>query len=142
MGADLLLETLPKFINGEIKSQPQDDENATYAPRLKKEDGELDFSQPASLLARMVRAYNPWPGAYQFYDGTRLKVFKAHAVERINAQPGARLIYEEKPAWGTGQGLLILDQVQAAGKSSLSAKEFLRGAKDWIKDEGNGNVVY
>lgn len=141
MGADLLLETLPKYINGEIKPQPQDDENATYAPRLKKEDGELDFSQPASFLARMVRAYNPWPGAYQFYDGTRLKVYKAHAVEQINAQPGARLIYKEKPAWGTGQGLLILDQVQAAGKSRLSGKEFLRGAKDWIKDEGNDDGV-
>jgi len=140
MGADLLLETLPKYINGEIKPQPQDDENATYAPRLKKEDGMLDFSQPASFLARMVRAYNPWPGAYQFYNGTRLKVYKAHAVEGINAQPGARLIYKEKPAWGTGQGLLILDQVQAAGKSRLSGKEFLRGAKDWIKDEGNDDV--
>jgi methionyl-tRNA formyltransferase len=141
MGADLLLETLPKYINGEIKPQLQDEENATYAPRLKKEDGMLDFSQPASFLARMVRAYNPWPGAYQFYDGTRLKVYKAHAVEQINAQPGARLIYKEKPAWGTGQGLLILDQVQAAGKSRLSGKGFLRGAKDWIKDEGNDDGV-
>ncbi|MDF1519411.1 MAG: methionyl-tRNA formyltransferase [Brevefilum sp.] len=141
MGADLLLETLPKYINGEIKPQPQDDEYATYAPRLKKEDGMLDFSQPASFLARMVRAYNPWPGAYQFYNGTRLKVYKAHVVESINAQPGARLIYEEKPAWGTGQGLLILDQVQAAGKSRLSGKVFLRGAKDWIEDEENGDGV-
>jgi methionyl-tRNA formyltransferase len=140
MGADLLLRTLPKYINGEIKPQLQDEENATYAPRLKKEDGMLDFSQPASFLARMVRAYNPWPGAYQFYDGTRLKVYKAHAVEQINAQPGARLIYKEKPAWGTGQGLLILDQVQAAGKSRLSGKEFLRGAKDWVKNEGHGDV--
>jgi methionyl-tRNA formyltransferase len=141
MGADLLLRTLPKYINGEIKPQLQDEENATYAPRLKKEDGMLDFSQPASFLARMVRAYNPWPGAYQFYDGTRLKVYKAHAVEQINVQPGARLIYKGKPAWGTGQGLLILDQVQAAGKSRLSGKEFLRGAKDWIKDEGNDDGV-
>jgi len=139
MGADLLLQTLPKYVSGEIEPQLQDEENAKYAPRMKKEDGMLDFSQPASFLARMVRAYNPWPGAYQFYDGIRLKVYKAHAVERINAQPGARIIYEEKPAWGTGQGLLILDQVQAAGKSRLSGKEFLHGAKDWIKDEGNGD---
>ncbi len=139
MGADLLFQTLPKYVSGEIEPQLQDEENATYAPRLKKEDGMLDFNQPASFLARMVRAYNPWPGAYQYYDGIRLKVYKAHAVERINAQPGARLIYEEKPTWGTGQGLLILDQVQAAGKSRLSGKEFLHGAKDWIKDEGNGD---
>ncbi|MDY6845936.1 MAG: methionyl-tRNA formyltransferase, partial [Chloroflexota bacterium] len=117
MGADLLMDTLPKYIGGEIKPQPQDDQKATYAPRLKKEDGKLNFSQPAAFLTRMVRAYNPWPGAYQFFGDTRLKILKARAVESLSAQPGARLIYEGEPAWGTGQGLLILEEVQAAGRS-------------------------
>jgi len=135
MGADLLIDTLPKYIDGEIKPQPQDDQKATYAPRLKKEDGKLDFSQPAAFLARMVRAYNPWPGAYQFFDDTRLKILKAHVVDSLTAQPGTRLIYEGKPAWDTGQGLLILEEVQAAGRSRMSGEEFLRGAKDWIGGE-------
>lgn len=135
MGADLLIDTLPKYIDGEIKPQPQDDQKATYATRLKKEDGKLDFSQPAAFLARMVRAYHPWPGAFQFFDDTRLKILKAHAVDSVTAQPGTRLVFEGKPAWGTGQGLLILEKVQAAGRSRMSGEEFLRGAKDWIGGE-------
>jgi len=135
MGADLLIDTLPKVINGEIQPQPQDDQKATYAPRLKKEDGELDFSQPAEFLARKVRAYNPWPGAYQFFDGTRMKIYQAHSNEYISVQPGERLIHEEKPAWGTSKGILVLDQVQAAGKSRMPGEDFLHGAKEWIVGE-------
>ncbi len=135
MGAELLVETLPKYIEGEIQPQLQDDKKATYAPRLKKEDGELDFYQPAEFLARMVRAYNPWPGAYQFYNDIRVKIHLAHAVENIQADPGERLIHKEKPAWGTIKGILVLDQVQAAGKSRMSGEDFLRGAKDWIEGE-------
>jgi methionyl-tRNA formyltransferase len=133
MGADLLVETLPKYINGEIQPEPQEDQKATYAPRLKKEDGALDFSYPASFLARMVRAYHPWPGAYQFVDDTRLKIYQAHAVESMKANPGDRLVYEEKPAWGTTRGILVLDEVQAAGKSRMTGEEFLHGAKDWLE---------
>ena len=135
MGADLLIETLPQFINGDIQPQPQDDREATYAPRLKKEDGELNFHQPAEFLARMVRAYNPWPGTYQFYNDSRLKIHRAYAVEDIEADPGERLIHYEKPAWGTIEGILVLDQVQAAGKSRMSGEDFLRGAKDWLEGE-------
>jgi methionyl-tRNA formyltransferase len=135
MGANLLIETLPKYINGDIHPEPQEDHIATYAPRLNKEDGELDFSQPAEFLARMVRAYNPWPGAYQFFNDTRLKVYQAHPVEGVKADPGDRLVYNEKPAWGTKKGILILDIVQAAGKSSMSGEDFLRGAKDWLEGE-------
>lgn len=135
MGADLLVETLPKYINGDVQPQPQKDQEATYAPRLQKEDGELDFSQPAEFLARMVRAYNPWPGAYQFFDDTRLKVYHAHAVEGVKADPGDPLVFNEKPAWGTSKGILVLDVVQAAGKSQMSGEDFLRGAKNWLEGE-------
>ena len=135
MGADLLVETLPKYLNGDIHPQPQEDHKATYAPRLHKEDGQLDFSQPAEFLARMVRAYNPWPGAYQFFEDTRLKVYHAHPVQGVTADPGDRLIYDEKPAWGTVDGVLVLDVVQAAGKSRMSGEDFLRGAKNWLEGE-------
>jgi methionyl-tRNA formyltransferase len=137
MGADLLVETLPKYISGEIQPQPQDDEKATYAPRLKKEDGELDFNQPAEFLARMVRAYAPWPGTYQFIDGTRIKIFKAHVEESNQCLPGKRYIIDDQPAWGTISGLLVLDEVQFAGKSRVSGRAFLHGAKNWTLQEEN-----
>ncbi|MFW5714349.1 MAG: methionyl-tRNA formyltransferase, partial [Brevefilum sp.] len=137
MGAELLVETLPKYISGELHLKPQDDEQATYAPQLKKEDGELDFDQPAEFLARMVRAYSPWPGTYQFFEGQRLKVFRAHADGSKQIYPGKRTIIDDLPAWGTVSGLLVLDEVQLAGKTRVSGNEFLHGAKNWIEEQEN-----
>ena len=133
MGADLLVETLPRYISGEIQPQPQNDEQATYAPRLNKEDGELDFNQPAEFLARMVRAYSPWPGTYQFFDGNRIKIYQAHVEKSGDVEPGERTIIKGQPAWGTISNPLVLDEVQLAGKSRLSGREFLLGAKNWIE---------
>jgi len=132
MGAELLVETLPLFLNGSLQPQPQDDAAATFAPRLKKRDGLLNFNQPASCLTRMVRAYDPWPGAYEYFDEKRLKVFKAHSGEALDCIPGERYIIEEKPAWGTGKGCLILDEVQVAGKRRVSGEDFINGTPNWI----------
>ena len=135
MGAGLLVETLPKYISGEIEPQPQDDKQATYAPRLTKEDGELDFNQPAEVLARKVRAFSPWPGTYQFFDGTRIKIFQAHVEKSECVVPGERTIVDDQPAWGTISNLLVLDEVQLAGKSRLSGRDFLLGSKNWIEEK-------
>jgi methionyl-tRNA formyltransferase len=135
LGAELLIETLPAYLNGQIKPQPQDDSQATYAPRLEKSQGELDFSQPAEYLERVVRAFNPWPGAYQFFEGHRLKVYKTHTLQHAESVPGKRYILEDLPAWGTESGLLVLDEVQLAGKSRVSGEAFLHGAKDWVNTE-------
>ena len=135
MGADLLVDVLPKYIQGQIQPQPQQESQATYATRLKKEDGVIDFNQPAEFLARKVRAFHPWPGTYTNFEGKRLKIIKAHADENAKARPGKRYIVENKPALGTAKGLLILDEVQMAGKSRMSAEDFLRGAKNWINSE-------
>ncbi len=131
VGAELLLETLPGYLQGSIIPQPQDDSQATYAPQLKKEDGLLDFDRPAEALARQVRAYFPWPGTFSYWQGEILKVHKAHAVSGSPDGPGQRQIVEGKPAFGTRQGWLVLDEVQPAGKRSMSGKEFLSGARNW-----------
>jgi methionyl-tRNA formyltransferase len=99
---------------------------------LKKEEGKLDFTYPAEELERRVRAFNPWPGAYMDFDGTLLKIHRAH-VETGKAEAGQRLVVLDQPAVGTGDGLLILDEVQAAGKKSMSGKSFLAGARHWSK---------
>ena len=134
LGAALLVETLPAYLNGEIEPLPQDDEKSTYAPMLSKSDGELDFSKPAKFLARMVRAYQPWPGAYQFFEDVRLKVYRAHAISTHDSVKGGRYIVAGQPAWGTVDGLLVLDDVQAAGKTRISGEDFLNGAKDWLSE--------
>ena len=78
LGADLLIETLPRWIAGEIQPQVQDDVFATYAPMMKKEEGKLDFTRDVNELERRVRAFNPWPGAFMDLDGTILKIHRAH----------------------------------------------------------------
>jgi len=130
LGADLLIETLPRWIAGEIQPQAQNDTLATYAPMLKKENGKLDFTRDANELERLIRAFNPWPGAFMDFNGTILKVQRAH-VEQGNAEAGQRLIAQDQPAVGARGGLLILDEVQPAGKKPMSGKSFLAGARNW-----------
>lgn len=130
LGADLLLETLPGYLSGQIRPTPQPSQGVTYAPMLKKEQGRLDFTQPAEELARRARAFNPWPGAFMEYEGMLLKVLRAHA-EAGDAPAGRRLIYRDRPTVGAGGGVLVLDEVQPAGKRPMDGKAFLAGARTW-----------
>jgi methionyl-tRNA formyltransferase len=135
MGAELLVDTLVGFVKGEIHPRPQEEAEATYAPQLRKQDGKLDFNQPAAFLARQVRAYNPWPSSYGYFGKDLLKIFQAHAAENAHAIPGKRYVVDSKPAWGTQEGLLVLDEVQAAGKARMAGDVFLHGTRDWIDEE-------
>lgn len=131
LGSQLLVETLPGYLSGELRPQPQDETSATYAPMLKKADGEIDFNQPAEYLERFVRAYNPWPGAFTSWEVGRLKVHRAHDVESPSPGIGKRLIHNEQAAIGTAKGILVLDEVQPAGKKAMPGEVFLRGARNW-----------
>ncbi len=130
LGPDLLVETLPDYLSGKIIPQSQPEDGATYAPMLKKEEGKLDFTRDVNELERQIRAFNPWPGAFMDFDGALLKVHRAH-VDVGDASAGQRLVYQDQPAVGAGGGLLILDEVQPAGKKSMSGKSFLAGARRW-----------
>jgi methionyl-tRNA formyltransferase len=135
LGADLLLEILPRYLSGEIIPQPQPEEGATYAPMLKKEDGLLDFTLFADELERRVRAMHPWPGAYFEWQGQPLKVHKAHADAILTyvLQPsGTHWVQNDWPAVvAKGNSILVLDEVQPAGKKPMPGKAFLAGARDW-----------
>ena len=130
LGADLLLETLPDYFSGKLTPIPQSEEGVTYAPMLKKEEGKLDFNQDAHELERRVRALNPWPGAFLDFDGALLKVHRAR-VETGEVTAGQRLIVQNQPAIGARGGFLILEEVQPAGKKSMSGRSFLAGARNW-----------
>jgi methionyl-tRNA formyltransferase len=131
LGAELLLETLPGYLDGKITASPQDGSLATYAPMLKKEDGDLDFNLTAVQLARRVRAFYPWPGAFTKWNGHMLKIQRARPVLGISATPGKRLVHHKLPALGTGEGILVLEEVQPAGKKPMPGEVFLRGAREW-----------
>jgi methionyl-tRNA formyltransferase len=134
IGADLLSDTLPGYLRGEILPQPQPEQGATYAPMLKKEDGLLNFDQTAEELERRVRAYTPWPGAYMILKGQPLKILRAHADLDHQVTPAKRMVHGMLPAVGAGGGILVLDEIQPAGKKPMSGEVFLRGARDWGRE--------
>jgi methionyl-tRNA formyltransferase len=131
LGASLLVETLPDYFSGKVTPQPQDDSQATYAPMLKKEDGLLDFSRSATELERQIRAYNPWPGAFTFWNNQVLKIRRAHAGNDSNSPSGKQIIHHDAPAITTGEGILVLDELQLAGRNVQTGEAFLRGARGW-----------
>jgi methionyl-tRNA formyltransferase len=131
LGATLLIETLPAYLAGALSPQPQPEKGITYAPMLKKEDGQLDFTHPAVDLARRVRAFDPWPGAFTLWQGQILKIRRAHPVQAASPGPGATLTFRGLPAFGCGDGLLVLDELQQAGKKPMPGAHFLRGTRGW-----------
>jgi methionyl-tRNA formyltransferase len=98
---------------------------------LKKEDGRLDFNQPAAALERRVRAMNPWPGAFFDWKGGPLKVLHAYISEEKNLGCGTRFAVDGSPAIGTSEGTLVLNEVQPAGKKPMPGNAFLAGVRDW-----------
>ncbi|MHB0987351.1 MAG: methionyl-tRNA formyltransferase [Bellilinea sp.] len=136
-GAELLLATLPPYLDGKIQPTPQDNALATYAPMLKKEDGLLDFSESAKALVCKVRAYNPWPGAYFQWEGQPIKVLSASSLSETGLQSAQHGTVNGLPAIGTAEGALVLREVQPAGKKPMPGGVFLNGARGWL-NHGRG----
>ena len=130
MGAELLVEVLPAWLEGSITATPQPAEGATLTRMLRREDGRLDPARPAAELERQVRAYQPWPGSFLEYDGDRLKVWAASVLAQdVSAEPGAIILTEGTLGLGTADGVLRLDEVQPAGKRRMSGAEYRRGKR-------------
>lgn len=126
LGADLLLETLPRYISGEISPKAQDDKLATYAPQIDKGEGEIDWSLPAVEVDQMVRAFTPWPGTQTSWDGKELKVISGRAGAG-EAAPGMVVESGGAIAIGTGGGLYLPKVLQIAGKKPLPIADFVNG---------------
>ncbi len=136
LGARLLIETMPRYLAAEIELRPQDDDQATYAPMLKKKDGLLDFAHSSERLARQVRAYHPWPGAFLHWKEAPLKVLRAASYPdaEADAAPGSTLRFRKMPAVAAAGGILVLETVQPPGKNPMPGRVFLNGARDWGRE--------
>ena len=133
-GAELLLETLPRWMAGGITPLPQDNDAATYCSTVSKNDGFVDWTQPAERIARMIRAYDPWPGVFTNCNARRLRIVSATAIPgwRGPAIPGEIMELPEGAAVATGQGALLLGDVQPAGKRVMDCEAFACGQREFV----------
>jgi len=132
IGSDLLVETIPQLLSGEIAPEPQDESLATHAPMLKKSDGALNLEATAEQLARQIRAFDPWPGSFIMWGDRRLVVKRAHTALLNGTATGRVTVVDNVPAVATREGVLVLDVIQPAGKREMSGEAFVRGAPEFI----------
>jgi methionyl-tRNA formyltransferase len=123
---DALLDALRLLTKGSAPRIPQDNSLATYAPKLKREDGKIDWSEPAETIERKIRAFNPWPGVYMELDGRKLKIFSASIVN-LSGKSGEILRSTKELVIAASRQALSLGEVQLEGKRRISASEFVRG---------------
>src|SRR5262249_46951601 len=127
-----LLEALEQIAAGKAPRIRQDSARASYSPKLSREAGRIDWSEPAELIERKIRAYDPWPGAFaqMAVDDRKvrnLKIFRASVHHNSTLAPGTVLPNESKLLVATGRGSLEIEEVQLEGKRRMSAADFLRG---------------
>jgi len=138
IGAELLIDTLPRYIRGEIVPKKQSPANVTYAGLIKKQDGLLDFQKSAEELERQVRAYDPWPICYFAWNDRNVKVYNAKVLKSHHLKQGQRGKIDKFPCIGTKTYDLQLVKIQLPGKKKISGKVFLNGARTWVDKDAEG----
>ena len=133
LGAELVVETLPAYLRGDIDPQPQDDSEATYTRMLCKADGRIDWKRPARDIWLRVRAFQPWPGTHTFWNGEMLKIIETRpaAWGPAGMPPGLVVDVDGEPAVTTGDGVLLLKRLQLAGKKPMDGIIFMRGQREF-----------
>ncbi len=130
-GADLLIETLDKWILGEIHPEKQNHDESSYASKIDKSMAEIDFSQSAESIYNLIRGFNPWPVAYTFYEGKRLKIYGAQLTdEATNPHFEKGQIVNLSPNYidvNTGEGILRITEIQLGSAKRMSVSAFLLG---------------
>ena len=134
LGAELLMETLPKYIRGEIMPIPQDDFRATFSKLLKRDDGRIDWKRPAEEIDRMIRAFNPWPGAWTLAPAKdkiyRVKIEEGEDTEAEPPTGSPGFLWQQDARTllvKTGQGSICIRRITLEGKKPLDGAAFLSG---------------
>jgi methionyl-tRNA formyltransferase len=128
-GADLLVQTLAEIEAGTLRAEPQDNGQASLAPILKKEDGEVDWSWPAGKIFNRARGFLPWPGAYSYFRGQLFHIWKARvAEENSDSAPGRLMPLKRRLLVSCGEGTALqLLEVQVEGRKRMPAEAFVNG---------------
>lgn len=126
LGAAGLMEALPGIADGSLQPVPQNDAEATYAAKLEKKEAQIDWKRSAVQIERQVRAFNPWPVAFTPYENANLRIWNAHAIEGMTAEPGTVMsATRDGVDASTGEGLLRITRMQMPGKRAMDVQDFV-----------------
>lgn len=127
LGRDLLLKTLPDYIAGNIKPEPQDETQVTFSPNISSEEECIDWTKSNQEIFNLIRGLNPWPIAHTLWNGKRFKIYEGERVDG-QGQPGYIIEKTKKTlVVATGNGALSLKRVQPFGKPQMAISDFLNG---------------
>lgn len=130
LGGNMIVEAMRKLEAGTLPAMPQPEEGVTYAAKLSKQEAQLDFAQPAQVLARKIRAFNPFPGAFAMFNGVPIKIWQAEIAPPSSLKAPGQVLAADAQAGVLvvcGDGVLRLTELQKPGGKRLPAAEFLKG---------------
>jgi len=131
IGAGLLIKTIDGLESGELEAQPQDDTGITKAPKINPEDGLIDWSKPSREIVNLVRGLSSKPGAFTYYQGRKLKIYRAHQLEHTGSEESAGRVLSVDPKCGlivkSGDGAVQIDDIQMEGKRRMACCDYVRG---------------
>jgi len=134
LGSPLLLETIIKYLAGNIKPQEQNHDEATFCKIISKEDAQIDWQLPAQEIKQKIYAFYPWPATWTTWDGKRIKIFPPVQVidEGSDVKAGEVFLSDGRLAIKAGSGALIINKLQLEGKKEVNAEEFVRGYSEIV----------
>lgn len=134
--SELLVKTLPQWTKGRIQPTTQNHSQATFCKIIKKEDAQINFNEPAAVIERKIRAFNPWPGAYFEIKGKKFKILEAAALTdeaTKGKNPGDIFCLDKKLAVQCGHGILIIEKIQPESKNPIDGYAFWCGYQNKLK---------
>ena len=135
LGPDALVECLADIASGKAVAEKQDDELANYAKKLSKEEARINWSDDAVHIERCVRAFNPWPMSHFEAAENSIKVWQSRVAEQTSDKPAGTILQADKTGIyvATGQGILVLEQLQVPGKKAMSVQDILNSRASWFE---------
>jgi len=133
---DLLIRTIPDWVSGKIKPKEQDESRATYFKEVRKEDGRINWQEPALQIERKVRAFDPWPGTYTNWQDKKIKILKSRILisPEEKRYPVGKVLVVPQNEIGVqcGKDFLVVEELQLEGKKPTKSEDFIRGHEDFL----------